>query len=144
MSDPERDDFLRAERTCRVATVGPDGPHATPLWFVWHGASLWLYSLTRSQRWADLERDPRDRRRRRRRGRLPGTARRRDLAAPVEPVGEAAAHRRRQRATSTPVELAFARKYFGQDAMFYDGKHGWLRVTPAKISSWDFRKLAEL
>jgi hypothetical protein len=28
--------------------------------------------------------------------------------------------------------------------MIYDGKHAWLRVRPAKIASWDFRKLAEL
>lgn len=35
MTDAERDDFLGSERTCRVASVGPDGPHATPLWFVW-------------------------------------------------------------------------------------------------------------
>jgi hypothetical protein len=40
------------------------------------------------------------------------------------------------------VETAFARKYFGLDEMFYDGRHAWLAVTPTKISSWDFRKLA--
>jgi hypothetical protein len=25
--------------------------------------------------------------------------------------------------------------------VFHDGRHAWLRVTPAKIASWDFRKL---
>ena len=25
--------------------------------------------------------------------------------------------------------------------MLHDGRHGWLRVTPGKITSWDFRKL---
>ena len=59
MSDAERDEFLGAERTCRVATVGTGGPHVAPLWFVWHDAALWLTSLNRSQRWTDLERDPR-------------------------------------------------------------------------------------
>lgn len=59
MTDAERDAFLAAERTCRVATSGPDGPHATPLWFVWHDQALWLYSIVRSRRWADLQRDPR-------------------------------------------------------------------------------------
>ena len=47
------------ERTCRLATLGPDGPHVSPVWFTWHGGALWVYSLTRSQRWADLQRDPR-------------------------------------------------------------------------------------
>ena len=35
MAEAERDAFLNGERTCRVATIGRDGPHATPLWFVW-------------------------------------------------------------------------------------------------------------
>jgi hypothetical protein len=30
-----------------------------PLWFAWHAGFVWLTSLTRSQRWTDLERDPR-------------------------------------------------------------------------------------
>ena len=60
MAPEERETFLRDERTCRVASVGADGsPHVTPLWFVWDGASLWLTSIVRSQRWTDLQRDGR-------------------------------------------------------------------------------------
>jgi nitroimidazol reductase NimA-like FMN-containing flavoprotein (pyridoxamine 5'-phosphate oxidase superfamily) len=59
MSGAEVDEFLGAARTCRLASVGPAGPHVTPLWFVWHEGSMWMQSLTRSQRWADLMRDPR-------------------------------------------------------------------------------------
>ncbi|MBN1092837.1 pyridoxamine 5'-phosphate oxidase family protein [Blastococcus sp. TML/M2B] len=60
MSPDEVDAFLREERTCRVGTVGPDGAaHVSPLWFVWDGTALWLHSLVRAQRWADLQRDPR-------------------------------------------------------------------------------------
>src|SRR3954453_16971563 len=59
MTSAELDDFLATQRTCRVATIGADGPHATPLWFGWHDERLWLYSITRSQRWADLQQDPR-------------------------------------------------------------------------------------
>ena len=29
-------------------------------------------------------------------------------------------------------------------AMIHDGRHAWLRITPAKITSWDFRKLENL
>ena len=25
--------------------------------------------------------------------------------------------------------------------MVHDGRHGWLRLTPEKITSWDFRKI---
>ena len=28
--------------------------------------------------------------------------------------------------------------------MIHDGRHAWLRITPLKIVSWDFRKLATL
>jgi hypothetical protein len=41
-------------------------------------------------------------------------------------------------------ERLMAVKYFGQPDMPYDGRHAWLRITPTKITSWDFRKLAGL
>ena len=59
MSPEERNAFLTEERTCRVGTVGTDGPHVTALWFVWDGASIWLNSIVQSQRWVDLQHDPR-------------------------------------------------------------------------------------
>ena len=59
MTPYELDKFLSSQRTCRVAAVSADGaPHASTLWFVWDGTSLWLYSITRSRRWADLRADP--------------------------------------------------------------------------------------
>ena len=139
MSAAEIDSFLASERTCRVATVGPDGPHATALWFGWYGACLWLYSIIRSQRWADLQKDPRisvlvdaghhylE---------LHGV----EISGTIEVVGEVPR-------TGEPdnelalVEMQFARKYFGGGKMMYDDRHAWLRVTPNKITSWDFRKL---
>src|SRR5580704_6575283 len=90
MTAEELDAFLGEQRTCRFATTGPDGPHVAPVWFVWDGQAIWVYSLTRSQRWANLSRDPR-------------------VAVVV-----------------------------------HDGRHAWLRVTPQKMVSWDFRKLATL
>jgi nitroimidazol reductase NimA-like FMN-containing flavoprotein (pyridoxamine 5'-phosphate oxidase superfamily) len=48
MTDAELDEFLAAERTCRVATAGADGPHLTALWFLWHERTLWLTSITRA------------------------------------------------------------------------------------------------
>ncbi|MEU6127988.1 pyridoxamine 5'-phosphate oxidase family protein [Saccharopolyspora sp. NPDC047091] len=142
MSQEERDAFLAAERTCRVATIGPDGPHATPLWFGWDGTALWLNSLTRSKRWADLVRDPRisvvvDA------GTEYQELRGVELTGTAEVVGEAPRTGEPEPALAE-IELLFARKYLGGDEMIHDGRHGWLRVTPTKISSWDFRKLAEL
>jgi hypothetical protein len=39
------------------------------------------------------------------------------------------------------VEKLFAAKYGFGDAMFHDGRHAWLRITPETVTSWDFRKL---
>ena len=139
MSASEVDEFLAAERTCRVATTGPDGPHATALWFAWDGGRVWLYSLTSSPRWADLQKDARisvlvDT------GHHYGELRGVEVSGTAEVVGDV------PRTGAPDAELAgverhFAGKYLGDDEMVHDERHAWLRVTPRKVSSWDFRKL---
>jgi len=141
MSKPELDDFLAGERTCRVATMSPLGPHVTPLWYVWDGRALWLTSVVRSQRWTDLRRDPRvaivvDA------GERYDDLRGAELRGSVMIVGEVP----RTGAIDARVanaELLFARKYTGGDAMHHDGRHAWLRLIPDKIISWDFRKISD-
>jgi hypothetical protein len=139
MTPDEVDAFLAEQRTCRVATVGTNGPHNTPLWYVWHGGALWLTSLSRSQRWADLQADPRaavlvDA------GHDYDELRGVELRGKVEVVGEVPR-------TGEPVpelegpEQAMADRYMG-GTMVHDGRHAWLRMVPEKITSWDFRKLA--
>ncbi len=139
MTPGEIDEFLSEERTCRAATVGKDGsPHVAPLWFVWDGTFVWLNSVVRSQRWTDLERDPRiavvvDG------GEEFGDLRGVEIRGTVRVVGDV------PRGTDPDgalhgVELAFARKYTGTDEFVADGRHAWLRITPESIASWDFRK----
>jgi hypothetical protein len=139
MSDAERDEFLLVERTCRVATVGTEGPHVAPLWFVWHDGALWLTSLNRSQRWTDLERDPRiavvvDA------GHDYIELRGVELRGRVEVVGEVP-RTGEPEPRLEPVERAFAEKYTGGSEFGYDGRHAWLVLRPEKIVSWDFRKI---
>lgn len=141
MASDEVDAFLAQERTCRVATVGADGPHATPLWFVWHGGALWLYSLSRSQRWTDLGRDPRvaavvDA------GHEYGELRGVEVRGTVAVVGEVPRTGEPSDELAAPERL-FAQKYFSTDEMWHDGRHGWLRLTPERLVSWDFRKVAQ-
>ena len=142
MSSAELDAFLASERTCRVATVSPAGPHNTPLWFVWDGTTLWLTSIVKSQRWTDLQRDPRvavlvDA------GETYDELRGAELRGSVEVVGEVPRVGEASPSLVQP-ELLMARKYFGSDAFPYDGRHAWLRLVPEKVTSWDFRKLASL
>lgn len=143
MTEAERDEFLAAERTCRVATIGSDGPHVAPLWYVWDGSAVWLYSVVRSQRWTDLQRDPRigvvvDA------GRDYAELRGAEITGRAEVVGEIP-RTGEPHDGLRPVEHAFAQRYLGgAPDMGYDGRHAWLRVAPTKITTWDFRKLARL
>jgi hypothetical protein len=141
MTGGERDAFLRSQPICRVATVGSLGrPHASALWFVWDGTALWLNSLVRSRRWADLARNPQlsvvvddggtDF------GRLRGV----ELTGAAEVVGEVPRAGERVAALAGPERL-FADKYQGGGDFRYDGRHGWLRLVPGAVVSWDFAKL---
>ena len=161
MSAEELTSFLGEQRTCRFATAGPGGPHVAPVWFVWDGQALWVYSLTRSQRWANLARDPRA-------AVVVDDGHHYHELRGVEIEGEATVVGPVPRtAGEAPPELAeperlMAAKYFGPASlaasgggaslaasgggpeMIHDGRHAWLRITPLKIVSWDFRKLATL
>ncbi|MEU3827846.1 pyridoxamine 5'-phosphate oxidase family protein [Streptomyces sp. SID486] len=140
MTPGELDEFLTTQRTCRVATVSADGtPHVSALWFAWDGTSLWLYSVVRSRRWAQLHRDPRvavvvDS------GEEYDQLRGVELAGRVEFVGEVPRTGELCAELDT-AETLFARKNFGLDEMPHDGRHAWARLTPEKVVSWDFRKL---
>ncbi|MEE2035451.1 pyridoxamine 5'-phosphate oxidase family protein [Rhodococcus chondri] len=139
MSSDEVDMFLAEQRTCRVATVGGDGsPHVAPLWFVWDGAFLWLNSIVRSQRWADLRRDRRiavvvDS------GEQFTELRGVEIRGTVAVVGDVPRGSGPDGVLHS-VELAFARKYSGRDEFVSDGRHAWLRVTADSVVSWDFGK----
>jgi PPOX class probable F420-dependent enzyme len=139
MTADEIDAYLRAARTCRVATVGADGaPHVSALWFVWDGTTLWLNSLVKSQRWTNAVRDPRvsvlvD-------GgiefmELHGV----EVIGRAEVVGEVPRTDGPDKVLAEPERL-FGEKYVG-GRFVSDGRHAWLRVVPDKIVSWDFRKL---
>ncbi|GAU70989.1 hypothetical protein SSP35_25_00260 [Streptomyces sp. NBRC 110611] len=142
MTRGELDTFLTEQRTCRVATVDGDGaPHVGALWFAWDGAALWLYSLIRSKRWAQLRADPRiavvvdD-------GHAYGELRGAELAGRAEPVGEAPRTGEPYAGLDAP-ERMFAEKYFGMAEMPHDGRHAWLRLVPETVVSWDFRKIPQ-
>ncbi|MFD4267821.1 pyridoxamine 5'-phosphate oxidase family protein [Rhodococcus sp. NPDC058481] len=143
MSVDEANEFLAAERTCRVATTAPDGrPHVAPLWFVWDGESLWLNSIVRSKRWADLRRDARvaiviDA------GEQFHELRGVEISGNAEVVGEVPRSSEPDDRVAN-AELLFARKYMGGDHFMADGRHAWLRIKADEIVSWDFRKNAAL
>jgi general stress protein 26 len=142
MTKDELDGFLAQQRMCRLGSVDGDGaPHVSPLWFVWDGSALWLHSIVKSQRWVNLMRDPRvsvavDA------GVGYGELRGVELLGRVEVVGDVPRADAPHPDTGASEQL-WADKYTG-GVFRSDGKHAWLRLTPDKIVSWDFRKLAGL
>lgn len=140
MSADERDEFLGAARTCRVATSSPSGPHVSPLWFFWHDGAVWLYSITSSKRFQDLQTDARiavvvdD-------GHDFGELRGVELTGTARVVGEVPRTGTLSVPDLVPVEAGYAAKYQGRDMMRYDGRHAWLTVDVDKVVSWDFRKM---
>jgi len=145
MNADELNSFLTEQRTCRLATLGPGGPHVSPVWFVWDSAALWVYSLTRSQRWTDIARDPRvaavidagEQYAELRGVEIEGDA------AVVGPVPRTGAAEPAAAGLATPEQLMAAKYHHGGE-LTHDGRHAWLRITPRKVMSWDFRKLAGL
>ena len=60
MSAPEAAGFLEHGRTVTCATNGRDGwPHLMPLWYVLRDGELWAWTYRKSQKVANLRRDPR-------------------------------------------------------------------------------------
>ena len=141
MARAEVDAFLAEERTCRVATLGSDGaPHVVPLWFVWDGEHFWLNSLVRSQRWADLQRDPRvslvvDA------GVEFSELRGVEVSGAAQVVGEVPRQGEPVPALEE-IERRFGAKYSPNGEFAVDGRHAWLRIDVEKLVSWDFRKAA--
>lgn len=141
MAPTEIDAFLSSERTCRVGTVSGDGrPHVAPLWFVWDRPHLWLYSIVKSQRWVDISCNPNV-------AVVVDAGTDYEELRGVEIIGSAEVFGDVPRGDAFDDELReperlFARKYLGSDDFVPDGRHGWLRVAPGKLTSWDFRKLA--
>ena len=134
LTPEELDEYLGAQRTLRLATVGDDGvPHVVPLWFVWHDGAVWLSSLRKSRRHRHLLTgrpvglvvDDGDSYDKLRGVRMTG----RPQAVPDENPVSAEAFR------------LFGRKYFDRDAMPNQASYGVIRIEPDELASWDFRKI---
>jgi hypothetical protein len=116
-----------------LATITLGGQHILPLWYVWAGTSMRLYSSTCSQRCPDLRRNPRgaavvDT------GEFGSEQLGVELRGVVAPVGES------PRVGDVPADLEpihalLAEKYQNRSKMEHDRIHAWLRLTPERSSA---------
>lgn len=135
LSDQELDEFLSAQRTARVATTGPDGtPHVVPLWFVWHGGALFLNSTLGNPTVENLLRTGQA-------AAVIDDGQTYDALRGAVLTGEA--ERPEGDLRLAEVEKRWSEKYLGGGELPYGRWRNrvWVRLTPARIASWDFRKI---
>jgi len=137
LTQEELDAYLASERTVRLATTGRDGPQVVPLWFVWLDGSLFMNTTRGNRTVVNLTDDPRaaatidD-------GFDYGSLRGVVLRGPV--VVDA-----RDDARLEQVRRRWSAKYLGGNPVPFDGWRNrlWLRLDPAEVASWDFRKIPD-
>ena len=140
MSDAEVAAFLAEPRTLNVATVGPDGSiHLVAMWYLMQGASPVFTTYRKSQKVANLRRDPR-------------------LSALVE-AGDDYGNLRgveligRAELIEDPGEVLtlvrdigahYGRRGAGQDPARAAAKRVGVRLIPQRVISWDHAKIGAL
>jgi nitroimidazol reductase NimA-like FMN-containing flavoprotein (pyridoxamine 5'-phosphate oxidase superfamily) len=137
LAKEELESFLAAARTLRLATSGSEGlPHVVPLWYVWHDGTIFMNSTLGNVTIRNLHANPK-------------------VAAIVDD-GEAYVelrgvllHGRVEPAADDPrieeVSKLWSDKYMEGGPLPYGRwkNRVWLRMTPDRIKSWDFRKIGE-
>ena len=134
LTDEELEELLNETRTMRAGTVSPDGsPHVVPLWFVWHDGAIWINNLRKSRRTRDLHSGS-------------------EVALCIdtghdyfELRGAVLYGRPEEVDPDDPalpeVRTGFGDKYFGGVEVPDVKSHQWLKMTPERVVSWDFRKI---
>lgn len=137
LSRAELDEFLRTQRTVRLATADRTGrPHVVPLWFVWLDGTLFLNTTRGNRSVRNLEENPMaaatvdD-------GETYDDLRGAVLTGPAEPADDDP--------RLDAVRHAFSEKYYGGNPPPFDRWRDrfYLRLAPENVSSWDFRKIPE-
>jgi nitroimidazol reductase NimA-like FMN-containing flavoprotein (pyridoxamine 5'-phosphate oxidase superfamily) len=136
LTPDELDAYLRAQRTIRLATVGPGGvPHVIPLWFVWVDRLVFMNSTLGNVTVRNLQSNP--------------------VATGVVDDGELYDQLRgvivhgpvgwRDEERMGSVAEAWSTKYLGGNPVPFDRwkKREWFHLVPQRITSWDFRRIPE-
>jgi PPOX class probable F420-dependent enzyme len=142
MTDDEITAFLAEHHTAQVATIGPHGmPHLVAMWYGLLGGEIVMWTYAKSQKALNLRRSPNiallvesgERYDELRGVSITGTGELSDDRAYVERVGESVLFRSREGEPLDP---------FGQEILKQTGaKRIAMTIKPAKVTSWDHRKL---
>lgn len=136
MTAAELERLIRTTHPAHIATVSESGePHVTPIGVVLEKGSLYMISMVRSRRMRDIARGS-------------------QVAVCIDHWGDvsnqhqgAIFYGRCEDASEDEhlpaVIVAFAEKYYGsRDAdPSRPRTHQWIRLTPDRVVSWDFRRI---
>lgn len=131
LRDPEAfADLMARERIGRFATLNARGPHVTPIGFLWDGTSAWIASQIQTQRFVDLQRDPRV-------TLLVEPAAQSPFDGYVEIIGTAEVVGSVPCLGADPetadVEDLWARSMDFDLRLVHDGLHAWVRIDPVRV-----------
>jgi nitroimidazol reductase NimA-like FMN-containing flavoprotein (pyridoxamine 5'-phosphate oxidase superfamily) len=124
------DNFFAVELLARVATIGKEGPHITPVAFCWLDSAAWICSQIHTRRFVDLHRDPRVA--------LVVEATQESPARYVEILGNASVVGevpcvKAKTGELLAVEERKVARYGLPHHVYNDGIHAWVRTAPRKI-----------
>jgi PPOX class probable F420-dependent enzyme len=135
LTDDELHGFLAKQRTIRLATASPDGrPQVVPLWFVWIDGIVFMNSTLGNVSIRNLQRNPR----------ATGSV---DDGGPYEELRGVVIEGSVEFTADDPrlesVKQAWSEKYMNGGPVPYDRWRDrmWFRLSPQRVTSWDFRKI---
>ena len=136
MRPEEIEAYLTEHRTIRLATVSGAGePHVVPLWFVWMEGVVFMNSTLGNVTIRNLDRNPN----------ATGSV---DDGETYDELRGVLIHGPVEQTDDDPrlpaVAEAWSHKYLGGNPVPYRRWRNrvWLRQTPHRLTSWDFRKMA--
>jgi PPOX class probable F420-dependent enzyme len=141
MTDAERDAYLQGRHNMTMATLGPTGRiHLVAMWYAFHEGEVALATFGKSQKIANLRRDPRI-------TLLVETGETYEELKGVEIEGRATVHDDRDLVLDVCTSLV--QRYYPVDteeqareiATIMGAKRAVVTVTPEHISTWDHTKL---
>lgn len=143
MSPAEVDSYLAQARTLILATIGPDGvPDPVGMWFVLRDGVIWMRTYAKSQKVANVRRDPRvsvlvedgERYAELRGVQISGTI---ELSDDIDLICDIAAGLLVKYEGLDPSDEQAVREAYRPTA----AKQAALRLVPERVVSWDHTKL---
>ncbi len=134
LTPQELEAYVAGQRTVRLASADEDcTPHVVPLWYVWHEGAMYLNSTLGNLTVENVLRT----------GKATGVVDDGETYAVLRGVTLTGRVERLPDPAPEEVERKWSEKYLGGGEVPFGRWRNrcWLRLTPDRVASWDFRKI---